>query len=371
VSEQALYVGLISGTSRDGVDAALLSFDDDRPNIQAVLCLPYPERVSSLLDELLRAGRRPPDQALEQLDQDIADHFARVALRLIGQAGLQAADMCAIGSHGQTVWHDPDGAPPESIQLGSPETIAAQTGIVTVGDFRRADLEAGGQGAPLAPLLHRAVFRPGHGTRVVLNLGGIANISIIDAEGAVAGFDTGPANCLLDAWIRHRRGEPFDRDGAWAATGRIDEALLHDLLRDPWFRRAAPKSTGIEYFNLDWLRRKIGDRSIADHDVQATLAELTARTVADAVRPHEPIDVLQCGGGSHNADLTRRLARHLHGTPLRSTGDCGIDPDWVEATLFAWLARERLAGRPQDTRAITGARTPVLLGTIADPGGVE
>jgi anhydro-N-acetylmuramic acid kinase len=371
VSEQHHYVGLISGTSRDGVDAVLLRFDGDRPKVRNTLCLPYSERITTLLDELLQPGRRPPDRALRELDRDIAHHFADATLQLLRAAGLQADAVRAIGSHGQTVWHDPDGPRPESIQLGDAATVAALTGIVTVADFRRADIEAGGQGAPLAPLLHRAVFRPSHGKRVVLNLGGIANISVIDAQGEVAGFDTGPANCLLDAWIRHRRGAAFDRAGTWAATGRIDDAFLRDLLRDAWFARAAPKSTGIEYFNLEWLAEKLRGRDIADRDVQATLAELTARSVADAVRPCDPVDVLLCGGGIHNDDLIGRLARQLPETPLRSTRDFGIDPDWVEAVLFAWLARERLAGRPQDTRSITGARSPVLLGNITHPAGVE
>lgn len=371
MSEPHLYVGLISGTSRDGVDAVLVSFDDDRPRVRNTRCLPYPERITTMLDELLQTGRRPPDQALRKLDRDIAQHFADATLQLLRAAGLQADAVRAIGSHGQTIWHDPDGPRPESIQLGDAATIAAQTGIVTVADFRRADIEAGGQGAPLAPLLHRTVFRPSHGKRVVLNLGGIANISVIDAGGEVAGFDTGPANCLLDAWIRHRHGAPFDREGAWAATGRIDNALLRDLLVDPWFARAAPKSTGIEYFNLEWLAEKLQDRNIADRDVQATLAELTARSVADAVRLCDTVDVLLCGGGIHNDDLIGRLARQLPETPLRSTHDFGIDPDSVEAVLFAWLARERLAGRPQDTRSITGARSPVLLGNITLPAGVE
>jgi anhydro-N-acetylmuramic acid kinase len=371
VSEQRHYIGLISGTSRDGVDAVLLGFDGNRPRVQTTLCLPYPDPIVSELDSLLEAGQRPPDQTLRQLDGDIAGHFAKAALRLLHDAGLHRSAVRAIGSHGQTVWHEPDGPRPESLQLGQPATIAARTGIVTVGDFRRADIEAGGQGAPLAPLLHRAVFRPGQGKRVVLNLGGIANISIIDSQGAVAGFDTGPANCLLDAWIRQRRDTAFDNDGAWAATGKVSHQLLRDMLRDPWFARAAPKSTGTEYFNPGWLQTHLRDRTLEDHDVQATLAELTAQSVADAVRPHEPVDVLLCGGGVHNGDLVRRLGRQLGRIPLRSTSDFGIEPDWVEAVLFAWLARERLAGRPQDTRAITGARSPVLLGNIAHPAGVE
>jgi anhydro-N-acetylmuramic acid kinase len=271
------------------------------------------------------------------------------------------------------VWHAPDGPRPESIQLGSPTLIAQRTGIRTVGDFRRADIAAGGQGAPLAPLLHRALFRPASGTRAVLNLGGIANVSIIDREGGVIGFDTGPANCLLDAWIRRHRGEALDRDGAWAAGGTMDPGLLDALLADPYFGRRGPKSTGTEYFNLSWLEPVLDRRQsgATPADVQATLAELTAATVADAIRPFAPTDVLVCGGGVHNGDLLRRLRRRLPGTPLRSTAEAGLDPDWVEGVLFAWLARERVAGRPQDTRRITGAREAVLLGSVCEPSAVR
>jgi anhydro-N-acetylmuramic acid kinase len=371
VSETAHYIGLISGTSRDGVDAALVSFVNERPAVRATLCLAYPDSLAHRLERMVRAGRRPSDEESRELDPAIAKHFADTALQLIRGAGLDPGVVRAIGSHGQTVWHDPDGPVPESIQLGSPSRIAGRTGILTVGDFRRADIEAGGQGAPLAPLLHRALFRPGQGKRVVLNLGGIANVSLVDDRGVVSGFDTGPANCLLDAWIQDQLGEPFDRDGAWSAGGRVDRQLLEVLLRDPWLARPPPKSTGIEYFNLAWLRAHMTGCATAPRDVQATLAELTALSVADAIRSRSPTDVLLCGGGVHNTDLVDRLRRHLRGTPLRSTSDFGIDPDWVEAVLFAWLARERLHGRPQDTRAITGAHEPILLGTIAPPPAVE
>jgi len=371
VSENGLYIGLISGTSRDGVDAALVRFDAGGPVVVATWCQPYPAAVAKQLAQLLKHGRRPRDEQLAAIDAAIACHFADSALRLLARAGCEAGSVRAIGSHGQTVWHAPDAPQPESIQLGSPATIAARTAIATVGDFRRADIEAGGQGAPLAPLLHGALFRPAQGRRIVLNLGGIANISVVDAAGAVRGFDTGPANCLLDAWIQSRLGVPFDRDGAWAAGGQIDQALLHELLQDPFFARQPPKSTGIEHFNLAWLERHLAGRSLDPRDVQATLTELTAVSVADAIRPLGAADVLLCGGGYHNAWLRQRLARLLPSLALRSTGEFGVDPDWVEAVLFAWLARERLAGRPQDTRAITGARRMVLLGSVAWPAGVE
>lgn len=371
MSEAGAFIGLISGTSRDGVDAVLVEFGHGDPAVRNALCLPYPDPVSEEIERLTRSGRRPSDEDLRRLDPAIARHFADAALRLAGEAGLDPNRVRAIGSHGQTVWHDPDGPRPESVQLGAPEAIAHFTGMTTVGDFRRADIEAGGQGAPLAPLLHRALFRPARGKRIVLNLGGIANISVIDGRGEVTGFDTGPANCLLDAWVRQHHGEAFDRDGCWAAAGDVDRDLLHALLQDAWFSKPAPKSTGIEYFNLEWLRKYLSGHHLQARDIQATLAELTARSVADAVRPYQAADVLMCGGGIHNADLVARLQRSLPGMPLHSTAEFGMDPDWVEAILFAWLARERLEGRPQDTRAITGARRPVLLGTVAHPPAVE
>jgi anhydro-N-acetylmuramic acid kinase len=371
VNEAPFYIGLISGTSRDGVDAALVRFEQSRPLLQASLCLPYPDQLARQLSDLLSCGRRPSDSALAKLDATVSRHFADTADQLLAGSAVTAASVRAIGSHGQTVWHEPQGPRPESIQLGDPAVIAERTGITTVGDFRRADIEMGGQGAPLAPLLHAALFRPATGCRVVLNLGGIANISVIDADGSVRGFDTGPANCLLDAWVQTQQGRPFDRAGAWAASGQSDPGLLRDLLQDPWFARAAPKSTGIEYFNLGWLRKALNDRQLTDCDVQATLAELTAASVAAAVEPAGAEEVLICGGGVHNPDLISRLQRRLPGLSIRSTSRLGLNPDWVEAVLFAWLARERLAGRPQDTRSITGAHAPVLLGTIANPPALE
>lgn len=380
MSDDDLYIGMISGTSRDGVDAALVGFPGGKPDLRAALCLPYPTDLAARLEVLSASGRRPGDDTLQELDDDLARHFAVAALELLGKAGCETAAVRAIGSHGQTAWHEPNGPDPVSIQLGGPALIARRTGITTVGDFRRADIEAGGQGAPLAPLLHRTLFQPAGGTRVVLNLGGIANISVIDADGAISGFDTGPANCLLDAWVRRHRGAAFDRDGAWAAGGRVDPDLLETLLADPYFGKPGPKSTGTEYFNLAWLEPHLHeyglDAGVRDPrrwepvDVQATLAELTAASVADAVRRFAPADLLTCGGGVHNGDLLRRLERRLPGIPVRSTATAGLDPDWVEAVLFAWLARERLLGRPQDTRRITGARDPVLLGSVFDPAAL-
>jgi anhydro-N-acetylmuramic acid kinase len=362
-----LYIGLISGTSRDGVDAALVRFGDRSPKVLQAECIPYPADIVSGLERLQRAGRRPDADTCRVLDRDLARHFAACVGSLLEASALAAADIEAVGSHGQTVWHEPDGPEPVSIQLGDPQQIALATGIVTVGGFRQADIEAGGQGAPLAPLLHRALFRPEKGRRVVLNLGGIANISAIDERGRVSGFDTGPANCLLDAWVRSHRGEAFDRDGRWAAGGTVVLQLLEAMLGDPYFRKLPPKSTGVEYFNLSWLEGFAAATGTISRDVQATLAELTARSVAEAVRTVAPGDLVVCGGGVHNGDLLGRIRRQLPGLDVLTTDALGLDPDWVEAVLFAWLARERLAGREQDTRNITGAARPVLLGTPCFP----
>lgn len=366
-----LYIGMISGTSRDGVDAVLVSLEGDQPEIIQAVCLPYPSVLARALAHLVASGQRPGRGAREELDAQLADHFSDTVINLLQKAAVDRREISAIGSHGQTVWHQPDGPHPESIQLGDPARIAQTTGILTVGDFRLADMKAGGQGAPLAPLLHRALFQPANEsdspTRVVLNLGGIANISVIHRDGGVTGYDTGPANCLMDAWVGLHRGEAFDRDGRWAAGGKNLPDLLDTLLADPYFQRPSPKSTGIEYFNMAWLQRFRLDTQFDVRDVQTTLAELTAVSVTNAIRQHRPADILVCGGGAHNQHLVGRLQALLPDTPVKSTADYGLDPDWVEAVLFAWLARERVAERELDTRGITGARHKVLLGNIALP----
>jgi anhydro-N-acetylmuramic acid kinase len=363
-SHNKLYIGMISGTSRDGVDTVLVSFANKHPKILYSMCAPYPPDLADSLKDMIETGQKPAANELEKMDDRLGDFFSQVVQALLEKAGVESSAVTAIGSHGQTVWHDPAGTLPESIQLGNPQSITANTSIVTIGDFRRADIEAGGQGAPLAPLLHRALFKPESGSRIVLNLGGIANISILDSDGSVSGFDTGPANCLLDAWIREQRGEPYDKEGAWSASGEVNKLLLLNLLMDPWFKKPPPKSTGVEYFNLQWLKKQELVNSIDPCDVQATLAQLTVSTVASAIVPSCPADILVCGGGVHNTDLLRRLQDLLPGIPALSTADHGLAPDWVEAVLFAWLARERLAGNAQDTRTITGASQPILLGRM-------
>ena len=362
----SLYLGLISGTSADGIDAALVSFEQERPHLLAARTHPWPDALRSEILAVAQGETALDLDVFGRLDVALGQTFADAALALLHASGTPAAAVHAIGSHGQTVRHRPTGKHPFTLQLGDPATIAERCGIAVVADFRRADVAAGGQGAPLLPAVHAMLLAQPGQTRVVLNLGGIANITVLGADGGVTGFDTGPANGLLDAWCLHHRGEPFDRDGAFAATGRVDDTLLDALLADPYFALAPPKSTGREHFHLDWLAAQPRVAPLAPADVQATLLELSARSVAEAIAHHAPDakDVLACGGGVHNGALMRRLGELLAPCPLASTAAFGVDPDFLEATAFAWLARQRLLGRPGNLPTVTGARGLRQLGAI-------
>ena len=362
----ALYLGLISGTSADGIDAALVSFEQGTPQLRGALTHPWPaplrDRVLAVAQDLQAFDL----DAFGRLDVAIGRHFAEAAQQLLATSGTPAAAVRAIGSHGQTVRHRPGGEAPFTLQLGDATVIAERCGIDVVADFRRADVAAGGQGAPLLPALHAMLLgRPGH-ARVVLNLGGIANITVLGADGKVLGFDTGPANGLLDAWCLQHVGEPFDRDGAFAARGQVNPALLEALLGDTYFALAPPKSTGREHFHLAWLARQPGVQALAPADVQATLLELTVRSVTAAIEAHAPgaEDVLVCGGGVHNPLLMQRLTDSLAPRQVGSTAAHGIDPDYLEATAFAWLARQRVLGLPGNLPAVTGARGRRVLGAL-------
>jgi anhydro-N-acetylmuramic acid kinase len=282
---------------------------------------------------------------------------------------VPAREVTAIGSHGQTVRHQPDGRRPYSLQIGNPDIIATGTGVTTVADFRSADIAAGGQGAPLVPPFHDWLFASPGESRVILNIGGIANVTILPPdERPVIGFDTGPGNTLMDRWIHRHRGKSFDEGGAWAASGEVDDALLERLLSFGYFRLDPPKSTGLEDFNLDWLdRHEVGAYEPAD--VQATLAELTARSVAMDVRRHadEANQLFVCGGGAHNSHLMQRLAANLPDVRIDTTLAVGLDPDWVEAIAFAWLAMRTIRNEPGNLPSVTGASRKVVLGTIHSP----
>jgi len=360
------YIGLISGTSMDGIDVVVVDFTDMHPRSVAARTLPYPDALRDALDELRADPDTFPAARLARLDAEVGEAFAIAAREVLGASGLLPDAVRAIGSHGQTVLHRPDDEFAHTLQIGDPSRIATVTGIDTVADFRRADLAAGGQGAPLAPLIHQALLADRGENRVVVNLGGIANVTVLPAEGGVSGFDTGPANCFLDDWYRARHDDRFDAGGQWAATGRVDTAWLAELMHEPYLLREPPKSTGIEYFSPAWLRERLPqDAETRPADIQATLAEYSAASLVDGIErfvAFAPDRILVCGGGVANDDLIARIRARLGDTPIESTAAHGIDPAFVEATLIAWLAREHLAERSIDTPSITGARHPVRLG---------
>ena len=363
------YLGLISGTSADGIDAALVRFDGDathaRPELAFGRTYPWDPALRARLVEL---GQRTAMLTLDEvgeLDVRIGRAFAQAAKAAIEASGVATADIAAIGSHGQTLRHRAHGEIPFTLQLGDPSTIAERCGVRVVADFRRRDVAAGGHGAPLVPAFHAATLHSDAEDRAALNLGGIANFTLLPANGAVRGFDTGPANGLMDAWCLRHSGQAYDTGGGFAAQGRIDEALLARLLDEPWFALPPPKSTGRDQFHLAWMESKLrGDEAPAD--VQATLLALSVRTIADALRAAQPHTqrVIACGGGVHNPLLMAALAAAMPGSVVESSAMHGLDPDFVEAMAFAWLARETLAGRPGNLPAVTGAAGPRVLGAI-------
>jgi len=364
-----LYIGLMSGTSMDGIDAVAVSFGDNSIHIAGTHERPYPD---TLRRALLNAAATPVDQPIENIgsiDRQVGECFCDAALELLDKSGISAGDVVAVGSHGQTVRHQPDAVAPYSLQIGNPVTIAAGTGITTVADFRSADIAAGGQGAPLVPPFHEWLFGGTGHERVILNIGGISNVTLLSNDGSpVVGFDTGPGNTLLDRWVQRHRRTPFDHDGNWAASGACVNELLESLLSFGYFGLAPPKSTGLEDFNLEWLLQHDPD-AYDPADVQATLAELTARTIADSVRQYAAAtkELYVCGGGAHNADLLQRIARSLPETSLDTTQAVGLDPDWVEAVAFAWLAMRTVNNETGNLPSVTGASQEVVLGEIHSP----
>lgn len=364
-----LFVGLMSGTSMDGIDAALVEFGSASLQILGTASVAYPP---ALRRQLLSAIDVPLSEEignLAELDRQTGVAFRDAALALLASSGVDAAEVAAIGSHGQTLRHQPDADRPFSLQIGDPQIIADGTGRPTVCDFRTADISAGGQGAPLAPYFHEWLFRAPGTTRCVLNIGGVANVTVLTDDRNTIGFDTGPGNSLMDAWIRRQKGESFDRDGHWAAAGTVQQDLLQQFLAEPYFAAAPPKSTGFEHFNLAWIER-FPVAAISPVDVQATLCQLSARTIADAIAAHAPgtSELLICGGGVHNPVLVQAIRELLPGVAVGSTASAGLDPDWVEAVAFAWLAMRHLQGLPGNLPSVTGASEAVVLGELVQPG---
>ncbi len=357
----------MSGTSMDAVDAAVVDFAGAAPQLVAASSSPWPFDLRERLQQLAEGSVLDANR-FALLDAEVGEFLAEAVEVLLGQHAIDRKEIGAIGCHGQTVAHVPDGSPATTLQLGDANVIAEHTGITTVNDFRRRDMAAGGQGAPLAPAFHAAILRDTREDRVVLNLGGIANVTILPADPhlPVRGFDTGPANCLMDLWIRQHRGEPYDRHGEWAACADADPRLLAALLDDPFFTRQPPKSTGTQHFSMSWLDGRLAALpALPPATVQATLLALTCRTIADAIHRHAPATrrVLVCGGGAHNRTLMTHLGSLL-ALPVESTAAFGIDPDWMEAMAFAWLARQALLHAAGNLPEVTGAKGPRILGAI-------
>ena len=359
----ALYIGVMSGTSLDGLDIALI---EQTPAIRLIAThyIPMPE---SLRAELLGLCASGPDEIARSAiaQQNWVKLAAQGIHSLLAQQKLKPADIRAIGSHGQTIRHEPTRG--FTVQIGNPALLTELTGITVVSDFRSRDVAAGGQGAPLVPAFHEALFDQSCGKRAVLNVGGFSNLSLIESDKPVAGFDCGPGNVLLDAWINAQRGENYDRDGQWAASGQVEPLLLNALLSDPFFATQGPKSTGREVFNLEWLQEHLARLpALPPENVQATLLELTALTIVESLQAAQTDtqELLVCGGGAHNSVLMNRLSSLLPNTAVSSTATHGVDPDWVEAMAFAWLAHCCLEGIAANRPSVTGARGLRILGAI-------
>lgn len=367
-NDPEIYIGLMSGTSLDSIDAALVSFTE--ANTINLVATHEHELPAMLRDELLNIINNPHSVDLDQfgkLHRELGLLYSSAVKALLTAAGKASKEIKAIGCHGQTVRHNPNAALPFTLQIGDAATLANECNIPVVADFRSADIALGGQGAPLVTAFHQWAF--GRKASTVVNIGGIANLSALDAT-TVSGFDTGPGNVLMDYWCQQHTGKPYDQHGAWAASGQVHEQLLQSLLSDTYFSQAPPKSTGREHFNARWLNSALQalETAVEPADVQATLCELTAATIAIAVRQQGPTGQLWlCGGGAFNTELQRRISAHLPETAVSTTADLGLDPSWVEAVAFAWLARARLLKQPAGSPATTGARIAGLLGSIHQP----
>jgi len=362
----SLYIGLMSGTSMDGIDAALVDMTN-HSFIQGIT-RPYSKDVKQQLDDVLSGAWSGPG-ALSQLNTLIGKEFGLASLQLLEESKRQAKDIVAIGSHGQTLFHDTSVAIPYTLQVGCAHTIAEMTGITVVADFRTRDLVAGGQGAPFAPIYHQAVFRQHGFPLAVVNIGGIANISCLNSEHDLSGYDTGPGNCLMDAWIFKHQQKNYDKHGEWASSGQVIAPLLSQILEDEYFHRPLPKSVGKEYFSCAWLANYLNE-NWRPVDVQATLLHVTAVSIANAVKSMStaPSQVLLCGGGVHNRALCQVLSDQLPELDVLSTEALNVSPDYLEAMMFAWFADNALQNKAINLHGVTGAKRPTVLGAIYPAG---
>ena len=363
-----LYIGLMSGTSLDGIDAALVRFENEQPTVIETICLPLPSNLKDEIKSLIS----PSDNEINRLmalDVQLGQLFSEAVNEVINKAKIKKIDITAIGSHGQTIRHYPTAEHPSTLQIADPNIIAETTGITTVADFRRRDIAAGGQGAPLVPAFHEQLFCDAKKNRVILNLGGIANITVLPADKniPVTGFDTGPANTLMNHWIQQQQNISYDEDGKWAASGTVNEDFLNELLNDDYFKLLPPKSTGTEYFNPVWLTKKLSVFPfLSAEDVQASLTALTATTIKDAIKlcKFEIDELIICGGGVHNNYLLQQLQQALPDIEISSSAKYDLDPDYIEATAFAWLAKQTMEHKTGNLPNVTGATEAVILGGV-------
>ncbi len=370
MKDAELYIGVMSGTSMDGVDCALVSIKNEQTILLAHDFTPMPQQLK---EQLLAVclNQATNIESIGRLDHQLGHLFADAVLSLLEKSNTAPCDVVAIGNHGQTLFHQPTGSTPFTMQLGDANIIAAKTKITTIADFRRKDLALGGQGAPLVPAFHRALFEVKDASVVVLNIGGISNISVLQPNTPVTGYDTGPGNMLMDAWIYSQQGKKYDHNAEFALSGQVNNALLNLLLEEPYFSLSAPKSTGRELFNLDWLQTQLTQFSaktqLASCDVQATLAEFTAVSIANEVLKyaHGPQpQLLVCGGGACNPLLMKRLQQRLPDWSVNTTSSKGVDSDYMEAMAFAWLAYRRQHNLPSNVPEVTGASQLASLGVI-------
>ena len=365
------YVGLMSGTSMDGVDVAVVNFFQGKINFIHTETFEYPASIRSRLNKVTSNKTRHALADIGQLDADIGEFFGQCANKGIEQGNIQARDVIAIGSHGQTIWHSPLGSAPYSWQIGNPSIITARTLITTVSDFRNLDMAFGGQGAPLVSAFHLTFLSSSERNRIILNIGGIANISILDKNSSVAiGYDTGPGNCLMDQWHQLNTGEKYDKEGKSARSGKILPEILKHLLKEDFFRKKSPKSTGRETFNLEYINNAIDaighKKKLSPEDIQATLLELTVVSITRSIRSlecHNINEIYLCGGGSANIFLIEQLKKSLNGYSVESTAHLGIDPHHVESSAFAWFAQQRISGQPVPL-STGGERKRLVLGAL-------
>lgn len=363
-----LFIGLMSGTSFDGIDAALVSFEHDHVQLIDTLLYPLPQNTKQQLLHLSQHQLHDLHE-VASLDVELGLIFAEAVNALLKKNKLKASEIKAIGSHGQTLRHFPKQPFPYTLQIGDPHVIAVNTGITTVADFRRHDIALGGQGAPLAPLFHQAFMRSNQENRAIVNIGGFANVTILpkDIKAKIQGFDTGPGNVLIDAIAIEYLKKPYDKNGEFARSGQINAQLLKELLTDPFFKKPPPKSTGRDDFNFAWLQQHLKHfPSISAQDLQATVTELTAKSIIETIKQYaENIEAIYiCGGGAANIFLMESLQKNAGDIPVFDTLKLNLDPHWLEAMLMAYLAHERLLQHQLDLSDITGSHTPHLVGTI-------